>query len=238
MSRSGQKGCQSAVDGSFIEELPNRIIGFLHKTDRKRGENHSPDDVDKPMDSEIDDGKRCEENVAQGHVLESAPSTVMIVLTEGEPYGKRNGDVQRRHAVRERINSSEPIFDFRVQCVSDGIHVLDVEARNSNVEEQIERNGEKIDPCNAQCDSIRHPAIIEVGHIEDGSIGDEHESCNVEMRHKHIKPCRSECVLEQNNQIALNGINVRRHVKSCSSHQHSIDLVKPIFGIVDDKCNQ
>ena len=162
----------------------------------------------------------------------------MIVFTEGEPNGERNGDVQRWHAVRERINSSEPIFDFRVQRVSDSIHVLDVEASNSNVEEEIERNGKKIDPCNAQCDPICHPAIIEVGHIEDGSIGDEHESCNVEMRQEHIKPRRSERILEQDNQVALNGVDVRRHVKSCSSHQHSIDLVKPIFGIVDDQCNQ
>ena len=238
MSRSCQKRCQSAVDGSFVEELPNRIVGFLHKTDRKRGENHSPDDVHKPMDSEIDDGKRCEDNVAQGHVLKSVPSTVMIVLPEGEPYGEWNGDVQRWHTVRERINPSEPIFDFWVQRVSDSIHVLDVESRNSNVEEEIERNGEEIDPCNAQCDPICHPAIIEVGHVEDGSIGDEHESCNVEMRHEHIKPCRSERILEQDNQVALNGIDVRRHVESCSSHQHSIDLVEPIFGVVDDKCNQ
>ena len=72
----------------------------------------------------------------------------MIVFTEGEPNGERDGDVQRRHAVRKRINSSEPIFDFRVQRVSDSIHVLDVEASNSNVEKEIERNGKKIDPCN------------------------------------------------------------------------------------------
>ena len=58
------------------------------------------------------------------------------------------------------------------------------------------------------------------------------------MRHEDVEPFCSKRILEKNHQIALDGIDVRRHIEPSSSHQNPIDLIKPIFGVVDDKRNQ
>ena len=58
------------------------------------------------------------------------------------------------------------------------------------------------------------------------------------MRHEDVEPFCSKRILEKNHQIALDGIDVRRHIESSSSHQNSIDLIKPIFGVVDGQCDE
>ena len=64
MSWSSQNCCEPTVDGSFIENFPYGIVGFVRKRDAKCSDHHTSNDVDKPMYSEINNGKGRQNDVA------------------------------------------------------------------------------------------------------------------------------------------------------------------------------
>ena len=53
------------------------------------------------------------------------------------------------------------------------------------------------------------------------------------MRHSYVKPLSPERILEPDDQISLNGVNVRRHIQSRTCHDDSVDLIEEILGVVD-----
>ena len=100
------------------------------------------------MNTEVDDGKRCEQRVGKDRVAVPIPTTVIVKPRQAKPDGEWNSNVERRHTVGERVNASEPISDFRRQRIGEGLHFRDGVARHSDVEEEVERYGKDVDPSN------------------------------------------------------------------------------------------
>ena len=65
------------------------------------------------MDAEVDDGESRQQRVSKDRVAITVPAAVVIKPCQAEPNRKRNTDVERRHAIGERVNAPEPIGNFR-----------------------------------------------------------------------------------------------------------------------------
>ena len=133
------------------------------------------------MDSEVDDGKGREERVGKDRVAIAIPTTVVIKSSKAKPNCKRNSDVKRRHAVGKRVNPAEPIRYFRCERVSEGLHFRYGVAGHSNVEEEVKRYGENVNPCDGKSDSVGKPSVVKISEIEHGNIAYEHETGDVEV---------------------------------------------------------
>ncbi len=100
------------------------------------------------MNSEVDDGKRCEQRVGKNGVTVPIPTTVIVEPCQAQPDGKWNANVKRRHPICERVNPTEPISDFRRERIGEGLHARDGVARHPDVEKEVKRYGEDVDPSN------------------------------------------------------------------------------------------
>ena len=96
--------------------------------------------------------------------------------------------MQARHAVREGVDSSEPVVNLGCEVVRDGLHSGNVVTGHSNVEEEEERYGDYVDPEHRQRDSVGHVSVIEVYRVKEGGEGCRHESHDVEVG-QHLVQC-------------------------------------------------
>ena len=185
------------------------------------------------MDTEVDDGERREQGVGKHGVPIPIPTSVVVKPREAKPHGEGDADVEGGHAVGERVNPTKPVGDFRREGVSKRFHFGDGIARHSNVEEEVKRYGENVDPSDGEGDSVSEPTVIEIGKIKHGNIANEHETCHVEMGQGRGQPIRLKRLLNPQHQVSFNRPNVRRHVKAGTGHEQTIDLVKAVLGVVD-----
>ena len=181
LSGAGQHRHNASVHRSLVEELPPTVGGAVGHRNGRTGDEHPADDVDEPMDAEIDDGERREQRVDEHGVAVPIPASVVVKPCQAQPNSERNTDVQGRHTVGKRVDSSEPISNFRGERVRQCFHPRDGVARHPDVEEEVERNGQDVHPGDGEGHTVSEPAVVEISEVEHRHIADEHEPRHVKV---------------------------------------------------------
>ena len=89
--------------------------------------------------------------------------------------------MQGGHAVGERVDTHEPGLDLRCQIVGERLHSRDEIACDAHVEEQVERDCQRIDVEHRQEQPVGHPAVVEINKVERRHVGHQHVSRHVEV---------------------------------------------------------
>ena len=141
--------------------------------------------------------------------------------------------MQARHAVREGVDSSEPVVNLGCEVVGDGLHSGNVVTGHSNVEEEEERYGDDVDPEHRQRDPVGHVPVIEVNRVKEGGEGRRHESHDVKVG-QHLVQCGvAQLLLDPQDDISLYGVDIGRHVELCAGHQDPVHPVQQILPQID-----
>ena len=185
------------------------------------------------MNPKINDGECGQNGVKENRPPVPIPASVFIESSQAQPHGKWNSNVKGRHAVGERVDASEPVRDFWRQGVGQGFHLRYHVPGNADVEKQVKWQGKDVHPSDGQCHSVSKPAVVKISEVKHRNIADEHKPCNVKMGENGSEPIGLEGLLDPQHKVAFHRPDVRRHVQTSAGHQHTIDLVNAVFGVVN-----
>ena len=100
---------------------------------------------------------------------------------------------------------------------------------DSDIEEQVERDGDDVDPEHGQRDPVSHVPVIEVYRVQEGGEGGGHEAHDIEVGQRFVEQGVAKSLLDPQHYVALDGVDIGSHVQLGVGHEDSVHAIQQVL---------